>query len=92
MLCLRADNTGSVNPTFCSIHDDGVGFEPRRVSGEKDYDGLGLLGMRERLDVVRGAFEIHSAPRGGTELIIGVALAWQSKSCWLTIIELFEMA
>lgn len=43
------------------IHDDGLGFDPRVLSGSG-----GLLGMRERAALLDGTFEIESAPGRGT--------------------------
>jgi signal transduction histidine kinase len=48
------------------IEDDGRGFE-----GE-DSDGLGLLGMRERIALVGGRLEVESSPGSGTTLSIEV--------------------
>jgi signal transduction histidine kinase len=44
-----------------TISDDGQGFNPRRVGS-----GLGLVGMRERVDLLGGALEIRSALDEGT--------------------------
>jgi signal transduction histidine kinase len=45
------------------ISDDGRGFDPVNTGG-----GFGLLGMRERIALVRGTFEIDSRPGAGTTL------------------------
>ena len=42
-----------------SIRDDGSGFSPER-SGE----GIGLIGMRERVAALNGTIEIQTSPRG----------------------------
>lgn len=48
------------------ITDDGQGFAVERVwSGQPDKR-LGLLGMRERIQMVGGQFEIDSSPQQGT--------------------------
>lgn len=52
----------------CSIRDDGVGFDPATTKGSRN--ALGLLGMRERLNVLGGTLQIESAPQQGTELKI----------------------
>jgi signal transduction histidine kinase len=50
----------------CSIKDDGVGFEGEsRVESE---NGLGIVGMRERVESLGGALEIRSRPAHGTEV------------------------
>jgi signal transduction histidine kinase len=53
-----------------TIVDDGVGFDVDTAWG----DGLGLIGIRERLDAIRGTFEIHSKPGAGTRLDVRVSL------------------
>jgi signal transduction histidine kinase len=50
------------------IEDDGRGFAP----GEARADGLGLLGMRERLALVGGTIVIESGPGAGTTLVAEV--------------------
>jgi signal transduction histidine kinase len=55
-----SDHAGGVEVV---VHDDGKGFDPQQPSA-----GFGLLGMRERLSLVRGAFDIDSAPGAGTTL------------------------
>ena len=45
-----------------SVRDDGCGFDP-----EADTDGFGLLGMRERVELLGGELRIDSTPaRGAT--------------------------
>jgi two-component system sensor histidine kinase DegS len=48
------------------IHDDGRGFEVERVLFAKRFKRLGLLGMRERVEMVGGSFSVASAPGKGT--------------------------
>lgn len=45
------------------VKDDGRGFDP-----EARTDGFGLMGMRERVALVRGTLEISSAEGAGTTL------------------------
>jgi signal transduction histidine kinase len=45
-----------------TVRDDGTGFAPE---GRKD-GGFGLIGMEERVSLVRGRLEIDSAPGRGT--------------------------
>jgi two-component system sensor histidine kinase UhpB len=58
----------------CTIWDDGVGFDPLRVLGRQGQRGLGLIGMRERLEPFRGTLDIKSSPHAGTELIVTIPL------------------
>ena len=46
-----------------SVRDDGIGFDPATTS-----EGFGLVGMRERLDLIGGRIAITSGPGRGTEV------------------------
>jgi signal transduction histidine kinase len=48
------------------IKDDGKSFKVERVLSGRGSKRLGLLGMRERLEMVGGRFEVQSAPGQGT--------------------------
>ena len=48
------------------IKDDGKSFPVDRVLGAKGNKRLGLLGMRERVEMVGGTFCVESAPDHGT--------------------------
>jgi len=56
------------NSVKAVIEDDGIGFEPEATRD----DGLGLLGMRERLQLVGGRLMIESAPGSGTTIVAEV--------------------
>jgi signal transduction histidine kinase len=49
-----------------TIKDDGKSFDVKRVLRTKGNGRLGLLGMRERLQMVGGKFSIKSTPGHGT--------------------------
>jgi len=51
------------------IEDDGLGFDPAAST-----EGLGLLGIRERLDLLSGRLVIESAPGAGTTLVVEIPL------------------
>ena len=51
------------------IKDDGKSFEPGCVSHGKRGQRLGLLGMRERVEMVGGRLKVESAPGQGTTII-----------------------
>ncbi len=55
----------------CSIKDDGVGFNVKEKMGQ---DKFGLLGMRERVELLKGKFAINSAPEQGTEVKFSIPL------------------
>jgi signal transduction histidine kinase len=56
-----------------SIRDNGVGFDPSSANGSHNKS-LGLRGMKERLTVLGGTFEIHSRPERGTEIQVSVPM------------------
>ncbi len=57
------------------VVDDGGGFEP---SGA--HDGFGLIGMRERVELVGGELRIESRPGAGTRVQAAVPLLPRSDS------------
>jgi PAS domain S-box-containing protein len=58
------------------IRDDGVGF----TLGERPRGGgFGLVGMRERLEAMRGQLTIHSQPGQGTEIIAVVPVSCHTE-------------
>jgi signal transduction histidine kinase len=53
------------------IADDGVGFEmPKNPSEFSPSGHYGLLGLKERADLIGAFLEIHSSPGTGTKLIV----------------------
>jgi two-component system, NarL family, sensor histidine kinase DevS len=50
------------------VEDDGVGFDPARARA----DGLGLIGMRERVALLGGRLAIESRPGAGTTFVAEV--------------------
>jgi len=52
------------------IEDDGRGFSPEAETGE----GLGLVGMRERVALVDGRLDVESAAGSGTTIVVEVPL------------------
>jgi len=63
LLVWREDNAKAV------IEDDGLGFDPGAST-----EGLGLLGIRERLDLLSGRLVIESTPGAGTTLVVEIPL------------------
>jgi len=53
-----------------TVSDDGTGFEPATVDGQR----LGLLGMRERAELLEGTFTVKSQPGRGTEVAVSIPL------------------
>ncbi|MFC7062460.1 sensor histidine kinase [Halobacillus seohaensis] len=60
----------SENTTNIVIKDDGKGFDPS-IKKEKSF---GLMGMRERVDMVNGELHINSTPGKGTIVTIQLPL------------------
>lgn len=57
----------------CAVQDDGVGFYPGSARGRQSKpQGLGIPGMRERVEAVGGRFQILSAPSEGTKLFLSI--------------------
>jgi signal transduction histidine kinase len=54
------------------IHDDGRGFQVEGVSAIKHSKRLGLLGMRERAEMIGGTFCVDSAPGKTTTVRIEI--------------------
>ncbi len=50
------------------IHDNGKSFQVARAFGLTKVTRLGLLGMRERVEMVGGSFSVESAPGQGTTI------------------------
>jgi signal transduction histidine kinase len=56
----------------CSVRDDGVGFDPG--TAPSTANGIGLIGIRERLVPLGGTLSIDAAPGRGTELRVAIPL------------------
>jgi len=50
------------------IEDDGRGFDPGAVLG----DGVGLIGMRERIELLDGTLAVESSATSGTTVAVEV--------------------
>jgi signal transduction histidine kinase len=48
---------------WLGIDDDGIGMAPERAT-----TGIGIIGMRDRIEALGGAFELISAPGHGTSI------------------------
>jgi signal transduction histidine kinase len=58
----------------CFVQDDGVGFDTVAVLSRNGKRGLGLIGIQERLNVLKGTFKIDSRLGRGSKLFISVPL------------------
>jgi PAS domain S-box-containing protein len=57
------------------IHDNGKAFELERVLFAKRHKRLGLLGSRERVEMIGGTFDIRSSPGNGTSINAEIPIA-----------------
>ncbi|MCG0274869.1 MAG: sensor histidine kinase [Thermosediminibacteraceae bacterium] len=57
------------------VRDNGIGFDVEKVFSEKQGTAFGIVGMRERIQLLKGRFEIKSSPGHGTEVFFSVPVA-----------------
>ena len=57
--------TGCPDEIRLDVCDSGVGFDPRE---QREIFGLGLISMRERLNLVGGELLVEPQPSGGTQI------------------------
>ncbi len=59
------------------IEDDGKGFDMKTLSSQSgESQGVGLLGMQERVELLGGKFHIESQPGSGTNITIEIPVDW----------------
>jgi len=64
----------------CSVKDNGVGFDVSSLSARTGEGGLGMIGIRERLNSVGGGCSLMSTLGQGTELVITIPHTISSES------------
>lgn len=60
-----------------TVEDDGIGFEPPPLRGPQATEReehIGLRGMRDRVDLIGGTFELNSQPGQGTRIEVKVPI------------------
>jgi two-component system sensor histidine kinase UhpB len=57
------------------VHDNGQGFDPAR-----SVEGIGIIGMRERVHALGGTLTLRTAPGQGTALLIALPLPLPAPS------------
>ena len=62
------------------IKDNGKGFRQKPTSHPNRGDRLGLVGMRERLEMVGGKFTITSTPGRGTTVVARIPVSEPSRA------------
>jgi signal transduction histidine kinase len=74
--CLQRDDRISIE-----IEDDGKGFDPASLPPPAARErGLGLLGMRERIELFGGTLELDSSPGRGTRIVVNVPVVQEVAS------------
>jgi signal transduction histidine kinase len=63
--------TSKGNDLNLEIVDDGAGFDPQSAHGD---EALGLIGMRERVELLGGRFEVANRTPTGTKLLVSLPL------------------
>ncbi len=71
---VQVDLIGTSEELSLVVHDDGAGFDVRQL---KSAPGLGLISMRERVNLIGGEFVINSTPGSGTSVRARVPIAEQ---------------
>jgi signal transduction histidine kinase len=59
------------------VSDQGTGFDPERA---KNTQGLGLVSMRERIQLLNGTFHVESKPNAGTRISARVPLGARERA------------
>jgi signal transduction histidine kinase len=57
-----------------SVRDDGAGFDP-----DAETDGFGLLGMRERVELLGGRLLLNSTPGSGTTITASIPVQQRAE-------------
>jgi len=56
------------------VADNGRGFNPQRLMATNDRHGLGLHGMKERIELVGGSLKVDSCPQEGSTIHLEVPI------------------
>lgn len=70
------------NFVLMQVSDDGKSFRAHEMLSLRKTRRLGLLGMRERAEMVGGSFEIESAPGAGTKIVARLPVSKATEACW----------
>ncbi|WP_273844826.1 PAS domain S-box protein [Rubrobacter calidifluminis] len=68
------------NEVSLRVRDWGCGFDPGDLVGEGPGERVGVSGMRERLSLLGGSFDLLSRKGWGTAITARVPVAWQDGS------------
>ncbi|RQD72256.1 MAG: histidine kinase [Tindallia sp. MSAO_Bac2] len=56
------------------IRDNGQGFDPEQVEPENESSGYGIMGMKERVQLMKGTINIKSQRGNGTQISVSVPI------------------
>jgi signal transduction histidine kinase len=59
---------------ICQIADNGVGFDTSILNNYEKRGSLGMVNMKERVELMEGSFRIDSAPGKGTSITIYIPI------------------
>ena len=62
------------------IKDDGCGFDLEKVLNNSNSDSYGLIGIRERVELLEGNFKILTAPGNGTNLLVKIQFGKENQA------------
>ncbi|NLC11288.1 MAG: histidine kinase [Firmicutes bacterium] len=62
------------------IKDDGCGFDLEKVLNNSNSDSYGLIGIRERVELLEGNFKILTAPGKGTNLLVKIPFGKKNQA------------
>ena len=75
---------GEENGVVLTIHDDGLGFDPEVVATQRTArgtsGGFGLIGIRERAQLMGGTSDIWSDRGAGTRIVVRVPVNWYTDA------------
>lgn len=66
------DITFQPDQIIVTIADNGKGISDADLIRAQKENRLGLYGMRERVELLQGRFDVRQSPHGGTELFIAI--------------------
>lgn len=65
------------------VIDDGISFQAGQPPHKRGKKRLGLVGMRERVEMIGGFLDIESAPGEGTKIIARIPISKATERRWL---------
>ncbi len=73
---ILVDLRGKTDYIKLEIEDNGKGFDVQEVQNNKGEEkGIGLMGMRERINLLDGDFQVQSSPGKGTRISVAIPIS-----------------